>query len=239
LSVFRGATPDIFIPTHEFGGRSCPRAFQIFIIRRKQMAQGIDCALDCTKKASWIKASGADFVGRYYRNSASRWTPLTHAEGQALSSGGLVIVAVWESKSDVIEHFSYTAGVDEGTSAYRQAMNAGQPAGSPIYFAVDFDASLAGIAEAINDYFRGVAHGFDAISSNNPTYKIGVYGSGNTCAWLLAHQRVSYTWPAQSRGWGGYQTFTKWNIKQGPVKTKPFDHDTDDSTSDYGGFVVA
>src|ERR1700687_2065340 len=115
----------------------------------KQMAQGIDCALDCTKKVSWIKASGADFVGRYYRNSASRWAQLTHAEGQALASSGLVIGALWESKSDVIEHFSYTAGVDEGTSAYRQAMTAGQPASTPIYFAVDFDCSIAGIGGAI------------------------------------------------------------------------------------------
>jgi hypothetical protein len=203
------------------------------------MAQGIDCALDCTKKVSWLKAAGTEFVGRYYRNSTSRWAPLTHAEGQALSSNGLVLVALWESRSDVIDHFSYTAGVDEGTSAYRQAMNAGQPADTPIYFAVDFDCPIAGIAGSINDYFRGVVHGFDAISSDTPSYNVGVYGSGNTCGWLLAHQRVKYTWLAQSRGWGGFATFTKWNIKQGPAKAKPFDYDTDEAKADYGNFVVA
>ena len=203
------------------------------------MTQGIDCALDCTKKVTWLKAAGTEFVGRYYRNSASHFAALTHGEGQALSSAGLAIVALWESKSDVLEHFSYAAGVDEGTSAYRQAMTAGQPAGTPIYFAVDFDCSISGIAGSVNDYFRGVAHGFDAIGSGSPSYRIGVYGSGNTCGWLLSHQRVGYTWLAQSRGWGGFQTFGKWNIKQGPSKTKPFDHDTDEANTDYGAFVVA
>jgi glycoside hydrolase-like protein len=192
------------------------------------MTQGIDCALDCTKKVAWLKAAGMEFVGRYYRNSASRWTPLTHGEAQALSEGGLVIVALWESKSDVLEHFSYTAGVDEGTSAYRQAMSAAQPADTPIYFAVDFDCPMNGIAGSIND----------AIGSGNPSYKVGVYGSGNVCGWLLSHQRVDHTWLAQSRGWGGFQTFSKWSIKQGPTKTKPFDYDTDEATANYGGFVV-
>jgi Domain of unknown function (DUF1906) len=202
------------------------------------MTQGLDCALDCTKRGGWLKAAGNEFVGRYYRNAASRWTPLTHPEGRSLTDAGLVIVALWESKSDVLEHFSYTAGVDEGTSSYRQAMNAGQPAKTPIYFAVDFDCPMAGIAGAINDYFRGVAHGFDAIGSGNPSYQIGVYGSGDVCGWLLSHQRVGYTWLAQSRGWGGFQTFNKWNIKQGPSKAKPFDYDTDEAKAGYGGFVV-
>jgi hypothetical protein len=202
------------------------------------MSIGIDCALDCTKKAAWIKANGSEFVGRYYRNAASKWAPLTVEEARTLSTAGLVVVALWESKSDVLEHFSYTTGVDEGTSAYKQAMNVGQPARSPIYFAVDFDCPISGIAGAINDYFRGVAHGFDAISSNNSAYDIGVYGSGNVCGWLLAHQRTKYSWLAQSKGWGGYKTFANWNIKQGPTKSKPFDHDTDEAKESYGAFVV-
>jgi Domain of unknown function (DUF1906) len=200
---------------------------------------GIDCALDCTKKANWIKTNGNEFIGRYYRNSVSRWASLTSTEARVLSSAGLSIVALWESKSDVLEHFSYTSGVDEGTSAYKQAMNAGQAARTPIYFAVDFDCSDDGIAGAVNDYFRGIAHGFDAIGSESPAYDIGVYGSGNTCGWLLTHQRVKDTWLAQSTKWGGYKTFNNWNIKQGPTKTTPFDYDTNEAKAEYGGFKVS
>jgi hypothetical protein len=202
------------------------------------MSDGIDCALDCTKKAAWIKANGNEFVGRYYRNSASKWTALGANEARSISATGLLVVALWEGNSAVPEHFSYTTGVDEGTSAYKQAMNTGQPARSPIYFAVDFDCSNLQIAGSVNDYFRGIAHGFDAIGSSSPAYTVGVYGSGNACGWLLAHQRVSYTWLAQSKGWGGYNTFTSWNIRQGPTKSKPFDYDPDESKSSYGGFTV-
>jgi hypothetical protein len=95
------------------------------------------------------------------------------------------------------------------------------------------------IAGAINDYFRGIAHGFDAISSDNPAYDVGVYGSGNACGWLLSHQRATYTWLAQSTGWGGYKTFANWNIKQGPTRGKPFDYDPDEAKQEFGGFVVS
>jgi hypothetical protein len=199
---------------------------------------GIDCALDCTKRIAAIRGLHAQFVGRYYRQASSHWPALTSAEAKALSNAGFQIVAVWESASNVLHHFSHATGVDEGTSAYRQAMLVGQPARTPIYFAVDFDCSGPGIAGGVNDYFRGVADGFAAIGGGQSAYDVGVYGSGNTCAWLLSHGRVTYTWLAQSRGWGGYRTFKNWNILQGPSKSAPFDHDTDQALDTFGGFTV-
>jgi hypothetical protein len=200
------------------------------------MDQGIDCATDCSKRLAAIKATGATFVGRYYRLPGSKYDALTAAEAQALSKGMLKIVALWESNSTVLDHFSHSSGVDEGTSAYRQAMAAGQQPRTPIYFAVDFDCSDAGIAGAVNDYFRGVADGFAAIGTGNPAYDIGVYGSGNTCGWLLTHGRVTSTWMALSTGWGGFKTFKNWNIKQLATVKTPFDYDTDEATANYGGW---
>src|SRR5262249_49557316 len=129
-------------------------------------------------------------------------------------------------------------GVDEGTSAYRQAMQTHQPSGTPIYFTVDFDCSTAAIAGAVNDYFRGIADGFSTISGGRPAYEVGVYGSGDTCSWLLGHGRVQYTWLAQSSKWGGYKTFRDWNIKQGKTVQKPFDLDLNQAKRNYGGFSV-
>jgi hypothetical protein len=199
---------------------------------------GIDCALDCTKRITAIQALNVHFVGRYYRQHGSKYTPLTKPEAQALSKAGFQIAALWESASNMAGHFSHATGVDEGTSAYRQAMLAGQPARTPIYFAVDFDASSWQIAGGVNDYFRGVADGFGAIAAGQPAYDIGVYGSGNTCSWLLSHGRVTYTWMAQSTGWGGYKTFKNWNILQGPSRKKPFDYDTDQAKDNFGGFTI-
>jgi hypothetical protein len=43
-------------------------------------------------------------------------------------------------------------------AAYRQAIAVGQPAGSAIYFAVDFNAPSQSL-RPINQYFRGIAAG--------------------------------------------------------------------------------
>src|ERR1700756_3640827 len=103
------------------------------------MTNGIDSPLDCSKQTDWITSNSYQFACRYFRTAASKWPHLTDAEAKTLSQAGLKIVTVWESRSDVLEHFSFATGVDEGTTAYRQAMLAGQPARTPIYFAVDFD----------------------------------------------------------------------------------------------------
>jgi hypothetical protein len=204
------------------------------------MVDGIDCALDCTDLAAAIKAAGKAFVARYYRSKASKYKPLTSKEAKAVCQTGLQIVTVFEGKSDNLDHFSHNSGVDDGTSAYRQALLAGQPPTSPIYFAVDFDCSNAGIAGSVNDYFDGIAAGYSAIAKGgSPAYAIGVYGSGNTCSWLLKHGKASFAWLAMSTGWGGYATFADWNLKQGPATASlAFDHDTDEAKANFGGFAV-
>jgi peptidoglycan hydrolase-like protein with peptidoglycan-binding domain len=201
------------------------------------MALGIDSALDCTNRASAIAQTGVDFVGRYYRKKISKWTPLSATEVAALHREGLAVVALWEFASDKPDYFSYSSGVDDGTSAYRQALQAGQPPQTPIYFAVDFDASSAAVAGPISDYFTGVRAGYTTIGQGQPAYSIGVYGSGRTCAWLASHGRATYTWMALSTKWADYDTYTSWNIKQGPGTTAlAFDHDTDTSVASYGSF---
>jgi len=197
---------------------------------------GIDCANDCSKLGASIKAAGAGFVGRYYRTAHSRYDALTFAEVKSLSTAGLDVVALWESASDKADHFAYSSGVDEGTSAYRQALLSGQPRGTPIYFAVDFDASSTQIAGPILDYFKGIADGFNTISGNAPAFKVGVYGSGLVCAWLKNHNLVTHTWLAMSRKWAGFN-YSDWNIKQGAaLPGLGFDHDSDTARADYGGF---
>jgi len=102
------------------------------------------------------------------------------------------IVAVWEDGSPTSnQYFSRNEGVDDGTSAYNMASKNGQPADTPIYFAVDYDATDADISGCINDYFLGIKEGFDTIGAGAPVHSIGVYGSGAVCAWLLSRNVVS------------------------------------------------
>jgi hypothetical protein len=202
------------------------------------MARGFDTSTDCSTVAVEVAKAGVSFVGRYYANSGKK--RLRQAEAYALRAAGLKIVTVWEDGSPTrAGYFSYAKGVDDSTSAYHDALLLGQPKGSAIYFAVDFDASQFEVAGVLNDYFRGIAAGFMAASSGNPEHPVGVYGSGATCAWMLARGLAKYSWLAMSSGWSG-SDFDGWSIKQSQGDSiAGVDFDADHSASDdYGGFVV-
>jgi hypothetical protein len=113
---------------------------------------------NCEEKAS-LGTLNLDFVARYYRSPTSHWPSLSASEAQLLLAG-LKIVAVWELASTTPRIFSRLSGVNDSTGAYHQAQTIGQPAGSAVYFAVNYDASGTDIVGPINDYFRGVAAGF-------------------------------------------------------------------------------
>ena len=56
---------------------------------------------------------------------------------------------------------------------------------------------------------------------------------------MLDQNLVAYAWLAQSTGWGGTKTFTRWNIRQGIETTVcGLDSDLDESVADFGAFRV-
>ncbi|HWK07688.1 MAG TPA: DUF1906 domain-containing protein [Puia sp.] len=185
------------------------------------MKKGFDASRDLTPFAAGLKAAGYDFAGRYY-NVNNHSKNLTLAEAQALTAAGLRIIVVWENGYPTATgYFNYQKGVFDGTAAYHYALDQiSQPAGSPIYFAVDYDASGPDVNGPIMQYFQGIHDAFNTIGTNNAIYPIGVYGSGLTCSALLDGGKVTYTWLAQSMGWGGSRAFTAYNIKQDMQKTE-------------------
>jgi hypothetical protein len=207
---------------------------------------GMDCAKDYSNFAAAIKDAGVGFVGRYYRWPASRYAPLTYAEAAVLSDAGLFVVALWEWISNEISNFSYHDGFAQGSSAYRQAMRAHQPSGTPIYFAVDNDFDPDQIAGPINDYFQGVGDAFQAMGRGQSAYLVGVYGSGLSCDWLLNHNLAERCWLSGSSGWSGYKNFQNWDIRQafddlnipGLAPGVEGDYDSDVAKSTFGGFQV-
>ncbi len=202
------------------------------------MSLGLDCFSNCTNMASTLKSKGYDFICRYYNvNNASK--NLTQSEAKALSNAGLYIVAIWENGYPTSDsYFSKSQGKTDGAKAYSYAKNTiGQPSGTPIYFAVDYDASTSAIQGAIKNYFDGVSEAFEEAGSN---YVIGVYGSGAVCEYIFGHvAAVLYTWLANATGWSGYSDYTSWHIKQGSLITinnVQFDKDT--GSGDAGGFKI-
>jgi hypothetical protein len=195
---------------------------------------GIDLAADTSDVVDQLRGSGVDFVARYYRDPTSSLPALSPSEAQKLWSLGLNIVAVWEQNSPDPENVSYSIGYDDATSAYRQARAIGQPTGSAIYFAVDFNAHDL---EPVKEYFHGIAAGLAAASDRTAKYKVGVYGSGAVCEAMKRAGLARYSWLSKATSWDGSLDYNDWNIKQGEALPNfSLDNDSDEARGDYGGF---
>jgi hypothetical protein len=203
-------------------------------------ALGIDLPTDARDVSMELKGSHLDFIARYYRDPTSRWPPLSAAEAQAVSSVGLRLVALWESRAQNPSYFSYASGYADAQSAYRQARAIGQPPGSAIYFAVDYNAPSRDVEGTIDHYFRGVLAGLiTEAGGHQPEYRIGVYGSGSVCGYLKGARLVQLTWLSNSTAWEGYGGFSDWDIRQGmKSRNLSFSHDSNEARGDYGGFLV-
>ena len=156
-----------------------------------------------------------------------------------VSSAGMSLVAVWESHSHKRDYFSYASGYYDALAAHRQAKAIGQPAGSGIYFAVDFNAQEPDVRGPVDQYFRGVHAGLAAAAGQAREYRVGVYGSGAVCDYLKRSRLAEYAWLSNSTAWSGYDSFTDWNIKQsGRSPLLSFDQDSNEARGEYGSFRV-
>src|SRR4051812_39940008 len=114
---------------------------------------GVDYAWGRPGTAALGRA-GVKFVCRYLSHDTTGKN-LTPSEARQLTSAGIWIVVVWESTAERALG-GHAAGGADAKEARRQADAAGMPAGRPIYFAVDFDAT-SGQQAAINSYLDGAA----------------------------------------------------------------------------------
>jgi Domain of unknown function (DUF1906) len=81
-------------------------------------------------------------IGRYYSAEANKWKRMSSREAQALSSAGIEIWVVYQNAHNDDQSFSARKGRQEAQEALEYAQNViGQPQGTAIYFAADYDAS--------------------------------------------------------------------------------------------------
>lgn len=202
------------------------------------MTKGFDANRDLSPFANCLLQEGYNFVCRYYNiNNPSK--NLTYAEANFLSSVGLDIVAVWENGFPTSSsYFSEQKGIYDGTAAYQYAsLTILQPKKTPIYFAVDYDASEVEIDGAITAYFTGISKAFKQLGSD---YTIGVYGSGLVCRKIKNEGVASHSWLAQSTGWRESRIYKDYNIKQLAEKVECIESgvltgDPDESPNDNEG----
>jgi len=182
------------------------------------MFRGLDTAESLLNKGPALVKDGYKFVCRYYNiNNPSK--NLSLLEAKNLSSNGIYIIPVWENGYPVNErYFTPENGTKDAQNAYMIGVNIiHQPEGSEIYFAVDFDPNAEEIQGPILNYFHAIRIEFQRhwAMKNMPKLKIGIYGSGLACRFLKLSGIIEKTWLAQSTGWGGYNDYFSWNLKQG------------------------
>lgn len=185
--------------------------------------------LKCIQKLTEQKRS-ITFVQRYLRN-------LSPAEVTALSLAGLPIVSCYEDpRKTTSGYFTQAQGQHDGKLAFSQAQAVGQPAGTPIYFAVDMDSEPTD-RQVILDYFQGVRDGCaqylaeqQAQGSEGVVYDIGVYGSGLVLDWCQAQGIATWFWQAfaplwhnNAQPWPGANMRT-WRLDKPLVCGVPLDH---------------
>ncbi|QQZ60527.1 DUF1906 domain-containing protein [Paenibacillus sonchi] len=153
------------------------------------MAKGFDCAAPLTKTlAKKFREGGYEFACRYLVPSG--WKRLTKSEAAAISAGGLQIVSVFETTANRALG-GRAAGLTDGAAAAQTALAVGQPAGSRIYFAVDFDASAKQM-DTIIQYLKAAGE-----AARN--FRTGVYGSAAVVEAAMAAKACTGFW--QTYAW--------------------------------------
>lgn len=141
------------------------------------------------------------FVQRYLRD-------LTRAEVTALRNAGFQIVSCFEEGNATnMAYFTRAQGQHDARRGFTQAQAVGQPAGKPVYFAIDTDPDVRQ-RQVILDYAQGLRDGFtqylaDMKAQNKQpvNYAIGIYGSGCVLSWCQAQGIATWFWQAFAPGW--------------------------------------
>ncbi|MEJ8546637.1 DUF1906 domain-containing protein [Brevibacillus borstelensis] len=153
--------------------------------------KGIDCAVPLTaEKAKKMSEAGMRFVCRYLVPASMAWKRLTRSEAEAITAAGMRIVSVFQRGTNDAAGGAVN-GTRDGKAAFQEAKLIGQPEGTAIYFAVDFDAQPKDYA-AIEAYLRAAA-------KELPGYYVGVYGSYSVIEEMARRGACSHFW--QTYAW--------------------------------------
>jgi hypothetical protein len=177
------------------------------------MAKGIDRAVPFSKWSELIELRnhGYTFIGRYLSKYA--WKALTKTEARRIALNDLYIVSVYQNSGNGAQFFTTSRGVADAKDALIRAISVGQPKGSPIYFAVDFDAySSAKSMSSVYSYFAGVLSVF-----KNSGYDVGIYGSYGTVKSVRAKFGLKYVW--QTLAWSKKKVLDDANLYQWKIDT--------------------
>jgi hypothetical protein len=182
----------------------------------------LDTSVDTTGQAQQFVTHGIEAVGVYLRSD--RCSP---AMINDLHNAGLKVWSVYEKgRPDHDEYFTAQQGTHDGNNALSFANQIGQPEGSQIYAAVDYDPDDSNsngptIRGRIADYMRAFQ---EVIAPGG--YEASVYGSGRTCRILISLGLAKTGWLSLSHGFAEFNSFRPHaSIIQVAAVSQDFDSD--------------
>jgi hypothetical protein len=163
----------------------------------------IDTADNTTKQLARLKKDGVTAIIRYDdRKASGAWKQIFPPEARAIAKAGIKLGIVYEDAGSTASSFSATTGHASAAYSRKMAVARGQPSGSAVYFAVDFDASAKVIRNSIIPYFAGVYRAF--METNGlPVLRVGAYCSGLCGDMLRAVHPEILIWITCSGGFAG------------------------------------
>ncbi|BDC48001.1 hypothetical protein F183_A03170 [Bryobacterales bacterium F-183] len=207
----------------------------------RTVSLGFDTNRNCQPFLNCLNAEGMAFAARYYCKSTSQ-KRLSKNEAKALSQAGLKIAVVYQDAQDGIEHFNGVKGKASAKKALEQAADIGQPAGSAIYFACDFDPSADETRGPVTEFFHAVNA---ELAAATVSYKVGVYGSGLVCRVIRDASLASFAWLAGATGFRETSAFRPRAhllqiLPSRSICSSPKLEIDDDIafTADFGGFSI-
>lgn len=159
------------------------------------MIRGIDCASRLTReKAEALYSLGYRFAGRYVVpiSGSTAWKALTLPEAEAIRASGMDILCIFELDAARAGR-GEAVGAQDGDLAQSCARALGIPAGTTLYFAVDYYPAAAEMPQ-IEAYLR-------AAGARIAPYTLGVYGCYDVVEYLSARDVCRHYW--QCVAWSG------------------------------------
>lgn len=170
------------------------------------MIRGIDCASRLTReKASALYSLGYRFAGRYVvpTSGSTAWKALTLPEAEAIRASGMDILCIFELDAARAGR-GEAVGAQDGDLAQSCARALGIPAGTTLYFAVDYYPAAAEMPQ-IEAYLR-------AAGARIAPYTLGVYGCYDVVEYLSARHVCRHYW--QCVAWSGGKISAKADLYQ-------------------------
>jgi Domain of unknown function (DUF1906) len=174
-------------------------------------AQIVDADFDVTPYLPHLKASGVKTIGRYYDRGYSSGIgeacyhhpskTLTKAELAAIEHAGLSVYVVFQHcgaqcvNFDLKNKATADKGRKDAEGALALARELGQPAHTPIYFAIDYDpAHDGGCALPADRIWPSIENYFEQVNEvlAHTGWQVGVYGAGATCQRLKMSGKAKY-----------------------------------------------